>query len=85
MVLERELRAFYQALPGLLRDPANRGKFALVHGDAVDSLWPTQEQGLDEGYRRFGLEPFLVQPVTEYEPPVYVSHRVVPCPSSEEN
>ena len=80
MALERELATFQRELAGLLADPAKRGKFALVHGDAVDSVWPTVDAALDAGYDRFGLEPFLVKEVTEHEEPRYFSRNITRCP-----
>ena len=76
MALERELDIFRQELPGLLATPENRDKFALVHGDKVDSLWPTEDEALAAGYDRFGVEPFLIMLVTENEEPRHFSRSV---------
>ncbi len=81
MALERELETFLRELPRLLADPANRGRFALVHGDSVDSLWPTLEAGLEAGYLRFGVEPFMVKEITEHEETQYFSRNLFKrCP-----
>lgn len=77
--LERELEAFKKELPRLLGE-GHRGKYALVHGDQLNSLWPTQDAALDAGYDRFGLEPFLVKEVTDHEEPRYFSRSVKRCP-----
>jgi hypothetical protein len=79
MVLEQERETFGRELPNLLREEGNRGKFALVRGDTVDSLWPTVDEALAAGYDRFGLDPFLVQEVTEHEEPRYFSRGVTRC------
>ena len=82
MALELELQTFSaRELPGLLQTPSNRGKHALVHGDKVDSLWPSVEKALAAGYQRFGLEPFLVREVTDNEEPQYFSRNVTRCRS----
>jgi hypothetical protein len=80
MALEKEWETFQRELPGLLQDPANRGKYALIKGDKVDSIWPTVDEGLQAGYDRFGLDPFMVQEINDKPEPRYFSHRVTRCP-----
>lgn len=80
MALEQELNAFRRELPALLSDPARRGTFVLVHGDAVAGCYPTFDDALAAGYDRFGLSPFLVKEVTDREEPRYFS-RNLRCPS----
>jgi len=79
VALEKELETFRRELPGLLNDPANRGTFALVRGEAVVCLYPTFEAALAAGYDKFGLEAFLVKEVTDHEEPRYFS-RNLRCP-----
>ena len=79
MIFEQELETFRRRLPDLLRDPNKAGLFVLIHGDAVDSFWPTLEEGLHAGYDRFGLEPFLIKRVVEHEEPEYFTRRVRTC------
>jgi hypothetical protein len=81
MALERELETFQRELPGLLQTAGNRGKYALVHGDKVDSLWPSVDKALAAGYQRFGLESFLVRVVTDAEGSSYFSRNVTRCRS----
>ena len=58
-----ELRAFLQALPGLLAD-GYEGKHVLVKGDQVLSVWDTLADAYQAGCERFAFgEPFLCQPV----------------------
>lgn len=61
--IERELRTFMQALPGLLAE-GHEGRHALIKGDEVVSLWDTFEDGFQAGSQQydFGV-PFLVQPI----------------------
>jgi hypothetical protein len=39
------------------------GKFALVKGDAVISIWDTERDALQAGQERFDQGPFLVQKI----------------------
>jgi hypothetical protein len=80
VALERELDTFHRQLPDLLRDESNRGRFALIHADAVAGLYPTFDAALAAGYDKFGLEAFLVKEVTDHEEPRYFS-RNLRCPS----
>ncbi|HLN33027.1 MAG TPA: hypothetical protein VK395_35180 [Gemmataceae bacterium] len=75
MALEAELKTFQNRLPDLL---AQAGKYALVHGDEV-SVWASQDEALDAGYERYGLEQFLVKEIAELEVPRYFSRRVTRC------
>jgi hypothetical protein len=71
--LETEMDTFRRELPGLLAHPANRGRFVLIRGELVAGLFSTFEAGLEAGYNRFGLGPFLVKEVTDREKPLYFS------------
>ncbi len=65
MTLQHELTAYREAVPRLLAE-GDRGRYALVHGDRLDSVWETLDQALDAGYERFGREPFLVMQIVEH-------------------
>ncbi len=80
MALEDDLNTFRRELPRLLEQPENRGKYALIHGaKVVEEVFPTLDAALAVGYERFGLEPFLVQEITDEERPLYFSRNVSPC------
>ena len=79
MISDRQNEVFDRELPALLANPANVGKYALIHGDAIDSVWPTLEKALEQGYERFGVDVFLVRHIVAEEEPVYFSHNVSPC------
>ncbi len=81
MALEREMETYRRELPGLLGS-GQEGKWALVHGDKLDSVHETQAQAMQTGYDRFGLEIFLVKQIVAVEKPLYFSRNIVPCPSS---
>jgi hypothetical protein len=81
MELDRELETFQKELPRLLKDYA--GKYALVFGDRVDSIWDTEEEALDAGDDRFGLAPYLVKRILKEEPVLKTTIPIVTrCPSS---
>ncbi|MGL4555551.1 MAG: hypothetical protein ACRC33_30650 [Gemmataceae bacterium] len=44
------------------------GQCVLIKGEEVIGFYPTFRQAADEGYRRFPRQPFMAQPVREYEP-----------------
>ena len=80
-VLDRELETFHRELPNLLLSDA--GRYALVHGDKVDSAWSTWEDAVQAGYRLFGLEPFLVKQISLIEEAFFTTKDIAPpCPSS---
>ena len=79
IALERELETFQKELPVLLQNAENRGKYVLVHGDKVDSIWETADEALDAGYDRFELKPFLVKEITDDEKPRYFSRSITRC------
>ncbi len=79
MSLEKELETYRRELPGLL---SHAGKFALVRGEKVISVWGTYEDALQEGYRLFALDPFMVQQIQPAEVVHHVTRPVDPvCPS----
>ena len=58
MALETELATYRRKLPEL---HDQQGKFALIHGQDLVGVFGAYEDALAEGYKEFGLEPFLVQ------------------------
>jgi hypothetical protein len=64
MAIKQELDTFRQALPGLLANPRNRGKFALVYRSEI-TVCDDLEAGLQAGYERYEVAPFLVQEIAE--------------------
>jgi hypothetical protein len=80
MSLDRELAAYRANLARLLQEHGE-GKYVLVHGDKVVDVYPTQDEALQAGYDRCGLDAFLVKRIQETEKPVFVSREVRSCPS----
>lgn len=81
VALKQELATFDRELPSLLQQEGNRGKFVLIYADRVDSVWQTRDKALEQGYERFGLEPFLVKEITDHEQPRYFSRNLKRCRS----
>jgi hypothetical protein len=78
MTLELEWKTFKEELPRLL-ESGERGKFALVRGNVVAGSYATRDEALSAGYERFGIDPFLVQEITDEMKPKYFSHNIKPC------
>lgn len=82
--LEREIRTYCRELPRLIQE-GETGRFALIKGDEVISIWDTQRDGIQAGRERYGLEPIAVVPID----PIYMErfrliveqHRSKQCPS----
>jgi hypothetical protein len=64
MALEKEVATYKRELPKLM---ANAGKHALIQGEGVAGIWETYHDALQEGYRLFGLQPFLVKKIQAVE------------------
>lgn len=76
MALEKELQTYMAKLPELT---ASEGKFALVHGDTLVDVFGSYEDALREGYRQFGMKPFLVKQIHAMERVQFVTRSVAPC------
>ena len=58
-LLQQELEFYNQNKEKLLKEHANR--YLLIKGDDLVASYPTNDQAVGEGVRRFGTEPFLVR------------------------
>jgi hypothetical protein len=76
VVLDQELVTFQRELPRLLREQP--GRYALVQGDTVDSIWDTEDAAVEAGDDRFGLKPFLVKKIQAHEKPLVTHANVIP-------
>jgi hypothetical protein len=77
MALDKELETYKSKLPELKE---SEGKFALIHGDEVD-VFDTYADAIKEGYRKFGLVPFLVKQIESVEKVQFISRFVSPNPA----
>jgi len=62
-----EAETFLRELPRLLAE-GHEGKWALVKGNQVVGLYDSLDEGERAGRERYMLQPFLVQPVREWQP-----------------
>jgi len=79
MALEKELETYKNKLGEL---KANTGKFVLIHGDNVVDTYTSYEDAIKEGYRQFGLNPFLVMQIQALEQVQFISRFADPCHTS---
>jgi len=75
MALEKELETYKSKLPEL---KAHEGKYVLIHGEEVVDTFSSYDDALKEGYKRFGLEPFLVKQILSVEPVFHFTRPVSP-------
>ena len=73
MALEKELETYKSKLPEL---KAHEGKFVLIQGDKVVDTFASYEDALKEGYKQFGLIPFLVKQILAVEPVFYFTRPI---------
>jgi competence protein ComGF len=73
MALEQELETYKAHLPELKQQ---EGKFVLIHqGDVIDTF-SSYDDAIKQGYKQFGLEPFLVKQIHAIEPTFYVTRPI---------
>ena len=77
--LTRENAAFERERARLVRD--HLGQIALIHGDEVVGVFPTADEALTEGYRRFGLVRLIGRLITEKDDPIFVPYADLDHPS----
>jgi len=75
MSLERELTTYRENLPDLVR---HEGRFVLIHGPEVVDTFSSYEDALRQGYRQFGLQPFLVKQIQLVEQAQFVTRAISP-------
>ncbi len=69
-LFEREIATYLRELPRLLAE-GKAWQFVLVKGDEVLSVWETQENALQAGRERFGLDPIFVKTIDPRDPERY--------------
>ena len=57
--LAAEINTYLRELPRLLRE-GDEGRYALIHGDQLLSVWDTYGDALQAGYERFGIDGHFV-------------------------
>jgi hypothetical protein len=77
--LSREGAAFQRERARLVRD--HLGWIALVRFDEVIGAYPTLDEAIMEGYRRFGRRRYICRLITERDEPEFVTHVDINHPS----
>lgn len=72
--LAEEMATYRDRLPELLAE--GEGRFVLIKGREVVGIFPDRSAALRDGYRRFGVAPFLAREITASEPVVYLPNAV---------
>jgi hypothetical protein len=73
MALEKELATYNSKLSELKQ---HEGKYVLIQGDNIIDMFTSYDDALKDGYKRFGLTPFMVKQIHAVEP-VYYSTRPI--------
>jgi hypothetical protein len=63
----REVQTFRRELPRLLAE-GHEGKWALVKGEEIIALFETLDEGHRAGREKYLFQPFIIQPVCEWQP-----------------
>jgi hypothetical protein len=63
--LKTEIETYCREKERLVAESA--GKYVLIHGKGVIGTWDSYEDALKEGYKQFGLKPFLVKQIEAIE------------------
>jgi hypothetical protein len=63
----KEWAAYKREMPRWLAE-GQQGRFVLIKGDEVIGLWDTFREAVDTGRERFGMVPFMVHEIQEWEP-----------------
>jgi len=74
--LGANLKAFEEQLPKLLEE--NCGRFAVgIAGDKF-TCWDTYPDAIQDGYKKYELNPFLVKKVERFEIPLFMGGPIDP-------
>jgi len=65
--IKREAETFRDNHAGIMK---HAGEYVLIQGDSVVDFFPSYNDAITDGYKRFGLANFLVQPVQLQSNPI---------------
>jgi hypothetical protein len=65
--IEREVQTLQRDFADIMK---HAGKYVLIQGDAVVDFFPSYGAAITDGYKRFGLANFLVQPIQLQSNPI---------------
>jgi hypothetical protein len=58
------------------------GKFALIKGNEIIGIFADEDEAMEMGREKYLMQPFMVQPILEWEPVVRQLGSHFPCPTS---
>jgi hypothetical protein len=76
----QESQTYRRELPRLLAE-GHESKFALIKGDEIIGIFVDEREAMRVGYERYLLQPFMVQPIREWEPLIRLPWYCWPCPT----
>jgi hypothetical protein len=68
-------------VPRLLAE-GGEGKFALIKGDEVIGMFADREEAIKLSRQKYLFQPFIVQPIHEWEPVYRQLYHRFQCPTS---
>ena len=75
MTFEKELETYRNALPNWGEE---EGRWTLILGDEIAGVFDTFAEAVDCGYEKYGLAHFMVKPIHQVEPVVYLNLPMFP-------
>ena len=75
--MDSQLKAeyeFYKATKKQLLEEGREGKFVLIREKAIIDFFNTEKEAYEEGVKKFGTTPFLIQKVSQDEPIESIQH-----------
>ena len=67
--IAHEWQVFKRELPRLLEE-GHAGRHVVIRGEESIGIWDSHEEALGEAAKRFGLGPYLVQPILYFQQPI---------------
>jgi hypothetical protein len=77
----QECMTFRREMPRLLAE-GHEGKIALIKGDEVIGIFEDELEAEKIGREKYLMQPFMVQPILEWEPVFYMFGHFKPCHTS---
>ena len=72
----------YRREAGRLLAEGREGKIALIKGDEIIGVFDDEDEAMRVGREKYLMQPFMVQPILEWEPVFYMFGHFKPCHTS---
>ena len=76
MSLEKEKETYAKKFPEL---EEHLGEYVLIHGEEVAGIFEAYADAIAQGYRQFGLKPFLVKRIEREEGAQLITRILAPA------